>query len=908
MQSTIIFALLFFVSIMKGRAITNKRNHMIMSSFLQTESTLQVEKNNSYTIPYSQKEIKNFFILDYLFSLSKSNNITCNDLLYEIERKISKEKNNETINITEYTCYTIRKKCNVSNCIKKLNETFVNRFKINDNKTQRLNLYDSQCYYKLNNKTNNKIAIENIDTNVIGPYDGISVLVHDKTYIKYKENTLKSLIEEINSQTNNTNIIRLISKGFSSAIDYYYLNNMLNSYRVNSQHFISEALSIINNAILQLTDEQVTDYSLHIEDDELLMLILTINLNDMIRNTSLFSDNLSIFINNHYPSIPLDVIKDIQNHYRNNIEKDLIYVHNIHQLNTQIASIDEYAKCLNISNIKKEPYNKNECGSLIVKEIDKVFNASLYSSVDKLKDNDIFSLPKNENEEKGTLDLLNEIGEDELNSNDTKEEANETLELSFSIPSKDKPKRLYRQDNQTTNTSVNFLESYHSLHNKTILFIESQVSQTENFITHISPEFKEYYVSIKNIITSLNKNFETDFPYKVKPELIEKKYEKLKQFIKLEKKILHKLFNATEIATKLIFTISNELNTTEQINNMSLLNLNRLSLYAIELKRIATKNNLNHFYIDIWVNLIEKILKIKDKEITDIKELNDINATINKVINETTVKNKFAVFNLIYKDVFKAYQKLYHNIEQLIQKDKETPSININTTSTKETVQTIKLNTTSSSKVINVTHSSAQIESKEEDDSFIGFLRRIFKPTTVIYSIVYFIICFILILFYLTFFKRIIYYTKIYLNNNGYDDSNISNKRKTFFVLLFTSFLFMVIGFVLYKDFLISLLFSINGIFIAASLLFEGQAGSRFGKISFAFLFFLLWVKFSLLNSQYEIWLKAVSFITAELVGVLSGALIGNISFFSFIKNIREAKERVDVISTNNIIDSNNQI
>ena len=118
----------------------------------------------------------------------------------------------------------------------------------------------------------------------------------------------------------------------------------------------------------------------------------------------------------------------------------------------------------------------------------------------------------------------------------------------------------------------------------------------------------------------------------------------------------------------------------------------------------------------------------------------------------------------------------------------------------------------------------------------------------------------------------------------------------------------MVIGFVLYKDFLISLLLSINGIFIAASLLFEGQAGSRFGKISFAFLFFLLWVKFSLLNSQYEIWLKAVSFITAELVGVLSGALIGNISFFSFIKNIREAKERVDVISTNNIIDSNNQI
>ena len=900
MQSTIIFALLFFVSIMKGRAITNKRNHILMSSFLQMESELQVEKNNSYTIQYNQKEIKNFFILDYLFSLSKSNNKTCNDLLYEIERKM---KYNETINITEYTCYTIRKKCNVSNCIKKLNETFVNTFKINDDRTKGLNVYENQCYYKRNNKTNKEIYIQNIDTILIGPYDGISVLVHDKTYNKYKAETIKSLIEEINSQTNDTNIIRLISKGFSSAIDYYYLNNMLNSFRVRSHSLMSDLLSIMNNVILRLNDNQISDYSLHMDDDELLMLILTINLKDVIKNTSLFSDNLSIFINNQYPSTPLDVIKDIQNYYRNNIEKNLIYTYNINHINTQISSLDEYAKCLNISNIEQDPYKKNECGSNIVKEIDTIFNSSLYSSAEQLKDNDIFSLPKNENDEKGTLDLLNDIGEDELNSNDTKE-TNETLELSFTIPSKEKPKRLYRQDNQTSD----ILESYHSLHNKTIHFIESQVNQTETFITHISSEFKEYYVSIKNIITSLSKNFETDFPYKVKPELIEKKYDKLKQFIKLEKKILHKLFNATEIATKLIFTISNELNTTEQINNMSLLNLNRLSLYAIELKRIATKNNLHHFYIDIWVNLIEKILKIKDKEITDIKDLSGINATINKVINETTVKNKYAVFNMIYKDVFKAYQKLYHNIEQLIQKDKDTPSINNNATSTKETIKTIKLNTTLSSKVINETHSVTQIDNKEEDDSFIGFLKRIFKPTNVIYSIVYFIICFILILFYLTFFKRIIYYIKIYLNNNGYDDSNISNKRKTFFVLLLTSFLFMLIGFVLYKDFLISLLFSINGIFIAAALIFEGVAGSRFGKISFAFLFFLLWVKFSLLNSQYEIWSKAISFIAAELVGILSGALIGNISFFSFIKNIREAKERVDVISTNNIIDNNNQI
>ena len=904
MQSTFIFALLFFVSIMKGRAITNKRNHILMSSFLQTESELQIEKNNSYTIPYSQKEIKNFFILDYLFSLSKSNNKTCNDLLYDIERKI---KYNETINITEYTCYTIRKKCNVSNCIKKLNETFVNTFKINDDKTKGLNVYENQCYYKRNNKTNKELYIQNIDTILIGPYDGISVLVHDKTYNKYKAETIKSLIEEINSQTNDTNIIRLISKGFSSAIDYYYLNNMLNSFRVQSQTLMSDLLSIINNVILRLNDNQISDYSLHMDNDELLMLILTINLKDVINNTSLFSDNLSIFINNQYPSTPLDVIKDIQNYYRNNIEKNLIYTYNINHINTQISSLDEYAKCLNISNMEQDPNNKNECGPNIVKEIDKMFNSSLYSSAEQLKDNDIFSLPKNENDEKGTLDLLNDIGEDELNSNDTKEEANETLELSFTISSKEKPKRLYRQDKQTLNTS-DILESYHSLHNKTIHFIESQVNQTETFITHISSEFKEYYVSIKNIITSLNKNFETDFPYKVKPELIEKKYERLKQFIKLEKKILHKLFNATEIATKLIFTISNELNTTDQINNMSLLNLNRLSLYAIELKRIATKNNLHHFYIDIWVNLIEKILKIKDKEITDIKDLSGINATINKVINETTVKNKYAVFNMIYKDVFKAYQKLYHNIEQLIQKDKETPSINNNATLTKETIKTIKLNTTSSSKVINETHSVTQIENKEEDDSFIGFLKRIFKPTNVIYSIVYFIICFILILFYLTFFKRIIYYIKIYLNNNGYDDNNISNKRQTFFILLLTSFLFMLIGFILYKDFLISLLFSINGIFIAAALIFEGVAGSRFGKISYAFLFFLLWVKFSLLNSQYEIWSKAVSFIAAELVGVLSGALIGNISFFSFIKNIREAKERVDVISTNNIIDNNNQI
>lgn len=919
MQSTIIFVLLFFVSIMRGGAITNKRNHILMSSFLQTENTLQLDKNNSFTLPYNQKEIKHFFILDYLFSLTKPNNKTCSNLLYDIELQLSKEKYNETINITEYTCYTIQKLCNVTNCINKLNETFVNKFKVINKKkiTKGLNIYDSQCYYKNNNSNNKDITIENIDTLMIGAYDGMSVLVHDKAYSKYKEDIIKVLIEEMNKQSNNADMIRFISKGLISGIDFYYLVNMMNS---NQQliSFMSYLLSLSNNAINKLTDFQLLDYSLHVEDDELLMFILTLNLNDIINSTSLYSDNLSIYINKYYPSIPLDAIKEIQNYYRNNIEKDLMYVYNLQQQKLQISTEEEYAKCLNITIHEHKPYNKDECGSLIIKEINKVYNSTLYNIVDKLEDNEIFALPKNENVESGTLDLLNDIGEDELNSNNTKEETNETLDLSFSIASKEKPKRLYRQDNKKLNTTLNdTLMLYHTLHNKTIHFIESQVNQTDSFITRISSEFKEYYISIKNIIISLNKNFEADFPYKVKPELIETKYEKLKQFIILEKKILHKLFNATEIATKLIYTISTELNSTEQINNTSLLNLNRLSLYAIELKRIATKHNLHHFYIDIWVNLIEKILKIKDKEITDIKELKDINETISKVINQTTVKNKYAVFNLIYSDVFKTYKRLYQNIERLVSNKNDIPLISKELNNTiKETVKTIKINNTSLSKVINETHiqlnSSSQGDSNnnnnEDDDSFIGFLKRMFKPETVIYSIVYFIICFILILFYLTFFKRIIYYIKIYLNNNGYDDSNISNKRKTFFILLITSFIFMLFGFILYKDFLISLLFSINGIFIAASLIFEGLAGSRFGKISFAFLFSLLWIRFSLLNTQYEIWIKCVSFIAAEVVGVLTGTLIGNLSIFSFIMSIREAKERVDVINTNNInlIDNKN--
>lgn len=1010
-------------------SLSIKNAHNSLSSFLQTEFTLSSLTNNTLGFLLNQNEIKKFFIVDYLISTinATTHNNTCDNII-DI---LIKAKKNNVIYVNDYTCYTIKKRCNVDNCEDIMQDTI----EVVDSNNV-IDIYDDKCIYKPINANMRKMYDKGEFSEIIKilkSFDGTHVITHNSMYIRKR----KKIADLLLNNTNCTN--SLYAKSIQNAIDYFLITKMISSIQGYPHISLIELINMINDkvndVISNANDIQLKFYSSNDNNDITLILMLGLSLVNKVNKDFLSSDNFAKFIDRKYVTLSYDNIIDLQHYYRNNVERKLIFAYDNRKANLidKMRSKEDYAKCMGIKVIMPNLNSTSEINNLIQNKQNGCFseytNNTNHTNSSSLNeetilginpkligeiDNEIFALPKNENEENGTLDLLNEIGEDEL-KNSTDKDDNETLDLTFSIDTK-APKNitankrlLYRSllneknDTITNDNTSQIITSYHNLRNKTIKFITAQINQVNNFIKLISNEYKDYYLSIRDIIDNLNANFKNDFPSKVKPELVDKKYEKLKHFIKLEKKILHKLFNATEIATKILHTISTEMNNTQQIKQMSLVNLNRLSLYAIELKRIANKHKLKHFYIDIWVNLIEKILKIKDKEITNVNQLDDIKDTIHSVINGTTIKNKYAVFNKIYSDIFKTYQKLFYNIEGLISnqtseqedKDKEieqekekkeiiqnktvietsknisTPTNNhtvitkndTNSTITSKTNQTnisknetntsiisktnntlttknntnnettkidnknntnititppknttkennitvikknitTKTNATSKQPVLNITLNKTKTFNpnanvNNNDDSFLTFLKTVFSPSRIIYNIIYYIICIIIILFYITFFKRIIYYAKIYLSNKGYDERHMDNKRKIFLILVSFSILFFFLGLILYHDILIGVLFCVNGLFIGAAVIFEGPAGSRFGNISFGVIILMIWIKFALINSKSDLWIKIISFIISEVIGVLIGGIIGVIRIVTFIEKIREAKERVDIV------------
>ena len=995
-------------------SLSIKNAHNSLSSFLQTEFTLSSLTNNTLGFLLNQNEIKKFFIVDYL--ISTINATTHNDTCDNIIDILIKAKKNNVIYVNDYTCYTIKKRCNVDNCEDIMQDTI----EVVDSNNV-IDIFDDKCIYKPINANMRKMYDKGEFSEIIKilkSFDGTHVITHNSMYIRKR----KKIADLLLNNTNCTNC--LYAKSIQNAIDYFLITKMISSIQGHRHISLIELINMINDkvndVISNANDIQLKFYSSNDNNDITLILMLGLSLVNKVNKDFLSSDNFAKFIDRKYVTLSYDNIIDLQHYYRNNVERKLIFAYDNRKANLidKMRSKEDYAKCMGIKVIMPNLNSTSEINNLIQNKQNGCFseyaNNTNHTNSSSLNeetilginpqligeiDNEIFALPKNENEENGTLDLLNEIGEDEL-KNSTDKDDNETLDLAFSIDTKT-PKNitankrlLYRSLlNETNDINTNdnisqIITSYHNLRNKTIKFITSQINQVNNFIKLISNEYKDYYLSIRDIIDNLNANFKNDFPSKVKPELVDKKYEKLKHFIKLEKKILHKLFNATEIATKILHTISTEMNNTQQIKQMSLVNLNRLSLYAMELKRIANKHKLKHFYIDIWVNLIEKILKIKDKEITNVNQLDDIKDTIHSVINGTNIKNKYAVFKKIYSDIFKMYQMLFYNIEGLITnqtlkeegKDKEseqekekkeiiqnktvieTPK-NISTTNnhtvitkndtnttmisktnntlttknntnnettkiynknntqitnntitppkntTNETNITVvkknitsKTNATNTQPVLNITlnktksHSSSNANVNNNDDSFLTFLKKVFSTSRIIYNIIYYIICIIIIIFYITFFKRIIYYAKIYLSNKGYDEHHMDNKRKIFTILVSFSIIFFFFGLILYHDILIGVLFCINGLFIGAAVIFEGPAGSRFGNISFGVIILMIWIKFALINSKSDLWIKIISFIISEVIGVLIGGIIGVIRIVTFIEKIREAKERVDIV------------
>lgn len=103
-------------------------------------------------------------------------------------------------------------------------------------------------------------------------------------------------------------------------------------------------------------------------------------------------------------------------------------------------------------------------------------------------------------------------------------------------------------------------------------------------------------------------------------------------------------------------------------------------------------------------------------------------------------------------------------------------------------------------------------------------------------SLIYNFLCVFLILIYLAIFKKILLFSISFMRNLDYDDKSNFNKAVVFLIILLSSILNFFLGKYLYNDNLISIIFSINGEFLAASIIFFNDAGVAFGYPSYLLL------------------------------------------------------------------------